>query len=112
VRSRGCIDDVAGARHGYLLSGGSFTTIDVPGATLTAVFGLNDLGDVVGSYIDADRARHGFLLSGGNYTTIDVDVPNATNNYATGINDAGQISGKFDVDGTTRGFLAIPTPEP
>lgn len=48
--------------HGFLISGGAFTTIDVPGASATAAIGINARGDVVGSYSDA-KGVHGFLLS-------------------------------------------------
>ena len=48
--------------HGFLMSGGVFTTIDVPGASATAAIGINARGDVVGSYADA-TGTHGFLLS-------------------------------------------------
>jgi uncharacterized membrane protein len=48
--------------HGFLITGGAFTTIDVPGAAATAAIGINARGDVVGSYSDA-KGVHGFLLS-------------------------------------------------
>jgi len=53
--------------HGFLLSRGvirgEFTTIDVPGATWTAAFGINGCGDIAGTYIDTNGKQHGFLLS-------------------------------------------------
>ena len=48
--------------HGFLLSGGLLTTIDVPGAILTEAFGINERGDIVGVYEDA-AGLHGFLRS-------------------------------------------------
>jgi probable HAF family extracellular repeat protein len=36
--------------HGFLDVGGSFTQIDVPGATSTDVFGINDAGQIVGRF--------------------------------------------------------------
>ena len=44
-----------------------FTTIDVPGSTGTAAFGINASGQIVGSYSSAG-VLHGFLLSGGRAT--------------------------------------------
>jgi probable HAF family extracellular repeat protein len=35
--------------EGFVDSGGRFTTINVPGATNTEVFGINDLGQIVGT---------------------------------------------------------------
>ena len=48
--------------HGFVISGGEFTVIDVPGASATAAVGINARGDIVGSYSDAN-GTHGFLLS-------------------------------------------------
>ena len=39
-----------------------FTTIDVPGASFTAAFGINPGGNIVGAYSNA-TGTHGFLLS-------------------------------------------------
>ncbi|HTR03741.1 MAG TPA: hypothetical protein VMN82_11135, partial [Thermoanaerobaculia bacterium] len=49
----------------------AFSTIDYPGATETRVFGMNDLGDAVGRWVDAGGVTHGFLLHGGRFTAID-----------------------------------------
>ena len=50
---------------------GSFTPIEVPGASfLTEAFGINDAGQIVGRYQDATGV-HGFLDSGGSFTPID-----------------------------------------
>ncbi len=74
--------------------------------------GMNNNGDIVGSYADGSyirgvvAARHGFLLSHGIYTTI--DFPGAYATTASGINDSGQIVGYyFTGDGRegTHGFL-------
>jgi probable HAF family extracellular repeat protein len=51
--------------HGFLYSADGFTTIDVPGASGTAVFGINAAGTIVGSYIDAHGAAHGFRVTRG-----------------------------------------------
>ena len=75
-----------------------FTSLDVPRATYTSPHGINDSGQIVGSY-GADGTSHGFLLgSDGVYTTF--DVPDATETVAYGINNAGQIVGSYsDADG-------------
>ncbi len=52
-----------GMNHGFLLSGGEFTSIDIPGATFTTAIGINPRGDIVGRYDDADGVTHGYLLS-------------------------------------------------
>jgi len=42
--------DSVGRQHGFLLSAGQFTTIDVPGSGSTSASGINPSGDIVGSY--------------------------------------------------------------
>ncbi len=42
--------DAAGKQHGFLLSRGRFTTIDVADAIATSANGINPEGDIVGSY--------------------------------------------------------------
>jgi hypothetical protein len=51
-----------GITHGFLLDKrGSFTTIDVPGASSTQPLGINPRGDISGMY-SAGGITHGFLL--------------------------------------------------
>src|SRR5260370_4547328 len=58
--------DIVGAYgdHGSLDSGGVFSSIDVPfvGASFTMIKGINDLGQIVGTYF-ADGQEHGFLAT-------------------------------------------------
>ena len=86
------------------LKKGTFTTIDVPGASLTQAFGINPRGDIVGSYA-AGGATHGFLLDKkGTFTTI--DVPGASFTEALGVNPRGDIVGRYSAGGAFHGFLA------
>ena len=43
-----------------------------PVAKFTFASGINDAGQIVGSFQDANGHRHAFLYSGGTYTTFDV----------------------------------------
>jgi len=89
--------------HGFLLSEGTFTTIDYPNSLLTyGAYGINDAGQIVGTFYDG-TGNHGFLLSAGTFTSI--DVPNSLHSGALGINDAGQIVGQFEDDFGGHGFL-------
>jgi len=95
----------------------NFKSIDValPGVTLTAAFGINAQGDIVGRYA-VGSVGHGYLLSDGTYTTI--DAPDGVGRtQAQGINEEGQIVGQYtvpvrtDVDPAgvfTRSFLRDP----
>src|SRR5262245_66223677 len=50
--------------HGFLKSGGTYTTIDDPSATNeTEANGINDAGQIVGDYHDASGRGHGFLYN-------------------------------------------------
>ena len=70
----------------------TFTTIDVPGAVVTNVLGINTAGDVVGNYATVSNGpSHGFLYSGGNFTLL--DYPGGDSTLATAINDSSQIVG-------------------
>src|SRR5262245_24790974 len=71
----------------------TFTPFDVPGATQTTPFGINDAGQIVGFLLDGTGV-HGFVGSGGSFAPI--DVPGGMNTQARGINDAGQVVGFFD----------------
>lgn len=47
----GAFTDSVGRQHGFLLSGGQFTTIDFPGAVATSANGISPSGDIVGNYV-------------------------------------------------------------
>jgi probable HAF family extracellular repeat protein len=49
--------------HGFVLDDGMYTTLDVPGSTDTYVKGINNLGEIVGYYRDANGNQHGFLAT-------------------------------------------------
>src|SRR5262249_48922696 len=51
---------VVDSLHSLLWSGGAYTSIDVPGASITLAFGINDAGVIVGAFFDATGV-HGFL---------------------------------------------------
>src|SRR3954451_19180238 len=82
----------------------TFTEIIVPGASSAVAFGINDAGQIVGSFGDS-TGGHGFLDTAGSFTQI--DVPGAFGTGASGINDAGQIVGSFSSTPgpITHGFL-------
>jgi|HubBroStandDraft_6_1064221.scaffolds.fasta_scaffold01122_12 YVTN family beta-propeller protein len=85
-------------------AGQQFLTVDVPGAASTLVLGINNAGQMVGSYTDASSVTHGFSLTGGVFTTI--DFPGATLTEAVGINNVGEIVGSYnDSQGVGHGFL-------
>jgi hypothetical protein len=96
--------------HGFVREKkGVFTTIDVPGASLTVVWDINNRGQMVGPYVDAQGPTsggftHGFLLDDGVFTTIDFPGPSETE--LAGSNNRGEIAGVYrDAAGITHGAL-------
>ena len=70
----------------------TFTTIDVPGAGLTVVSGINTADDMVGWYGQSGSAPgSGFLLSAQNFTSF--DYPGGSSTLAFRVNDSGLIAG-------------------
>jgi probable HAF family extracellular repeat protein len=69
------------------------------GVNGTAATGINNLGQIVGYYLDSNNFQHGYLYSNGTYVTLD-DPLGSHGTVATGINDSGQIVG-FYLDGSS-----------
>jgi len=90
--------------HGYVLSRGQFTQIDVPGAVGTFPTMIIDSASIVGTYLGSDGVFHGFLRQAGKFITI--DVPNSTFTWITGINSGGAIVGFYNSqDGNQHGSV-------
>ena len=88
----------------------TFTTLNVPGASETQAFGINNAGQVVGTFANSGSGSHGFINTGGTFTTL--DVPGASGTGAGGINNAGQVVGFFRDSSGQHGFVASPVPLP
>jgi probable HAF family extracellular repeat protein len=87
---------------GFLYAEGKFTPINSLADAWAS--GINNSGDIVGSYSDASgNHQHGFLYTGGIFTTI--DVPGAPYTEAYGINDSGSIVGFYLDAERYHGFL-------
>jgi len=84
--------------RGLLDVNGTFTNIAVPGASPTFLYGINNTGQIVGSFEDSSGV-HGFVYAGGTFSTIDLPL----RTEAFGINDAGHIVGSTQ---------SLPVPEP
>lgn len=98
-------------RHGFMLSQGVYSNIDVPNAAFTVAEGINATGQIVGIYFDFSNVEHGFLLNNGTYTTIDFSSATATATATAvySINDQGEIVGEYtDVNDVHHGFVGKP----
>ena len=100
---------------GYLYSGGSITTLLVPGSYASFPYGINERGDVVGQQlIDAPGGgnwwRPFVRYANGVYATLPaLPVAGVTFMSGAGINDYGDVVGVFfatgDTDGAGDGYV-------
>ena len=113
ARSSELYVDSSATTHGFLYSGGTYTTLDDPLSDGSSDGGnnkgtishsINDLGQIVGFYVSGQQ-DHGFLYSGGTFTSLN-DPFGTDGTAAYGSNDAGQIVGEyFDGSNTEHGFV-------
>ena len=107
----GFADNSAGNTEGYLLrSDHKLYRLNVPGASATMAFGVNDGDEVVGAYTVGkgdNAATHGFIWSPG-FGFQNIDDPNGVGaTTLNGVNDRGTIVGFYtDSAGNTDGLLA------
>lgn len=91
--------------------GYTFTDLNVPGSqpysTGYVGLGINNLGQIAGSYSDSAGNSHGFLYTGGKYVTV--DAPGATDTYVSGINDFGQLLGESVYSSTGKSYVFLDT---
>jgi hypothetical protein len=85
------------AEHGFLRDkNGAFTTIDVPGASLTELLAINPSGTMVGDFSNQTTFYTGFIRTpDGSFTTIDApgSVACGGGTVAVAINPAGAVAG-------------------
>jgi probable HAF family extracellular repeat protein len=84
---------------------GSLLPLTVPGSLSTVPLGINNAGQIVGRYTDANRT-HGFLYDNGTIQTI--DVPGSISTVLVGINNDGDITGEFRNETGGHGFAGSP----
>ena len=106
--------DNSGGNFGFTDIKGHFTTVvdpktPPPTSRLAAVdqlLGINNHGIAVGFYLDRNGRSHGYEYNLAKGTFRAITPPGATSVTATGINDAGEVSGFFtEESGTVASFL-------
>jgi hypothetical protein len=99
------VDD-SGGNRGFILSGGTYTTLAFPGAQYnTAAADINNNGIIVGTYdySSVPLVTNSFIYNG-TYSTF--NNPSYSSTAASGINAAGLIVGSVtDGNGIAHGFL-------
>ncbi|HKS25799.1 MAG TPA: hypothetical protein VJZ76_23615 [Thermoanaerobaculia bacterium] len=96
---------------GYLLKDGQFTIIappDAGGSFGTIASGINDRGDIAGSYSDRGTDFHGFALIEGQYIRIDVPGARSTETYRID-EDQTIIGGYYDSARRGHGYIGVRT---
>jgi len=90
----GDFDDADGNTHGFVLNLGQYTVIDVPGASVTIINGINANGEFVGTYVVDGGFPHAFLWNDGVFTTP-LEPPGAFRSQAGTVNAQGQVVGTY-----------------
>jgi hypothetical protein len=95
--------------HGFIhdLGSGSWTTLDFPGASTTAIWDMSN-GILVGDYATTERG-FGFIFDQGAWRTI--DIPGSIGTTVTAIDGIWLAGGYFNDPTPMRGFIAA-IPEP
>ena len=103
----GNFTDASGVRRGF----SGETIIEFPGAMGTHADFVSSLGNVVGSYVDADGTYHAYLRGpGGSFATLGIpEIPNMEYFFLHGINDALVAVGRAKAaDGVPLTFVGNP----
>jgi len=88
----GDFTDSDGVTHGFVLSKGVFTTVDVPGAAFTQINGINAPGRLAGTYSetgDLEENARGYFSSKGDFDTI--HPPQSSRTQVGFLNSQGEV---------------------
>jgi hypothetical protein len=93
---------------GWTWNGKEYSFFEAPGADGanggTVPDGINDMGKVVGTFVDSANVIHGFVKDGDDFSAV--DVPGALLTAPLDINDSDEIVGYYvDANGVTHGFV-------
>ena len=94
--------------YGFFYSNGSFLSLSINCGTFTIPTGINDNEQIVG-WEETLGAYDGFMWDYTAQTCNALSYPSSYNTQAYSINDAGQISGSWNIGGQdANGFVAVP----
>ena len=89
---------------GFTLIDGVLSTYAVPDSLSFGFYGLNNAGQAVGFYQDANEVSHGVIVQDGELTQF--DFPGAAETEIFGVSESGLLIGDiFDADGAIHGFV-------
>ena len=86
----GSYTNSAGRNTGFLYKDGHYSDILGPkGSGASSAVGINDDGEIVGSYLGSNGVTFGYVLTKKGYTTLNIFMAQIT--VASGINDKGKV---------------------
>ena len=89
---------------GFTLIDGRLSTYNVPDSLTFGFYGLNNAGQAVGFYQDANEVSHGVIVQHGELTKY--DFPGAAETEIFGVSESGLLIGDiFDADGAIHAFV-------
>lgn len=95
-------DSAFASPFGFVLKGGNYSALAVPGSKGNQATGINSKGEIVGIFVDLSSVTHGFLDNAGTFTTLDMAGGTIE---PFDINDLGEIVGAFlDAANVSHGF--------
>jgi uncharacterized membrane protein len=107
--------DSSNASHGFILDGGEYTVVNAPGATGTALSGINPSGEksgftctdpACGTFGAANTSQSFVISKKGDYTFF--NPPGAISSTASTVNPSGAVVGAYtDSAGVGHGYLLI-----
>lgn len=102
INNNGVIVGYSGDGRSFTWSNGVFTYFQVPGSNFTQALGINDAGQVFGTYGNNNFPFPGFLYDGQNFTTV--EYPGAQETKVTAVLKSGMVLGYFNNSPTIDGF--------
>lgn len=102
------IAEAGGGAQGFVMQKGGTTVLNHPDAAMTFVQGINNKGELSGSWEDADGNSHGFALAADLVTWTSFDAPGKPQTQAFQINNLGQIVVNGSDDASSAMFIYCP----
>ena len=85
-----------GNLHGFVLSSGTFTDFNIPGALQTTLLSINDPGDFTGDFDDGSGIFQAWFSKGGTITSF--SVPGALSTFAYEMTNSTQLVVGYYID--------------
>jgi hypothetical protein len=99
---------MAGAQHGFLLTGAKYAALDVPGHTSSNAWSINNEGVIAIFAVNKNNHYDSFLFNGVKYTPANVTLKGVTDSLIHGVDNFGErVYTVFDSAGSEHGVLFL-----